>query len=160
MLATIASLSDEGLRDAREHYATLEARPKPHVLDDATIARTKRVNGESLEWCDVYDRQLARWQRERLTRAQREEVTRLQGMQRDLRKVLTQILELADELGRGRSNASSPRAISSWAWSSCWDRVTQRMRAARPVGNIGSAGVNRHGEGDERALHRRSSDPR
>jgi len=41
MLATIASLSDEGLRDAREHYATLlEARPKPHVLDDATIVRT------------------------------------------------------------------------------------------------------------------------
>jgi hypothetical protein len=62
MLGTIASLSDEGLRDAREHYATLlEARPKPHVLDDATIARLKRVNGESLEWCDVYDRQLARW---------------------------------------------------------------------------------------------------
>ncbi|MCA1679799.1 MAG: hypothetical protein LC777_13045, partial [Actinobacteria bacterium] len=78
MLATIASLSDEGLRDAREHYATLlEARPEPHVLDDATIARTKRVNGESLEWCDVYDRQLARWRRQRLTGAQREEVTRL-----------------------------------------------------------------------------------
>jgi hypothetical protein len=50
MLATIASLSDEGLRDAREHYATLlEASPKPHVPNDATIARTKRVNGESLE---------------------------------------------------------------------------------------------------------------
>ncbi|MCA1680150.1 MAG: hypothetical protein LC777_14965 [Actinobacteria bacterium] len=41
LLATIASLSEEGLRDAREHYATLlEARPRPHVLDDATIART------------------------------------------------------------------------------------------------------------------------
>ena len=102
MLATIASLSDEGLRDAREHYATLlEARPKPHVLDDATIARTKRVNGESLEWCDVYDRQLARWQRERLTRAQRAEVTRLEGVQRELRVVVTQILELADELAHG-----------------------------------------------------------
>ena len=51
MLATIPSLSEEGLRDAREHYATLlEARPKPHVLDDAMIARTKRVNGEGLEW--------------------------------------------------------------------------------------------------------------
>ena len=102
MLATIASLSDEGLRDAREHYATLlEARPKPYVLDDATIARTKRVNVESLEWCEVYDRQLARWQRERLTGEQREEVTRLQGVVRDLRAVLTQILELADELARG-----------------------------------------------------------
>ena len=33
MLVTIASLIDEGLRDGREHYATLlEARPKPHVL--------------------------------------------------------------------------------------------------------------------------------
>jgi hypothetical protein len=102
MLATIASLSDEGLRDAREHYATLlEARPKPYVLDDAMIARTKRVNVESLEWCEVYDRQLACWQRERLTGEQREEVTRLQGVVRDLRAVLTQILELADELARG-----------------------------------------------------------
>jgi hypothetical protein len=102
MLATIASLSDEGLRDAREHYATmLDARLTPYVLDDATIERTKRVNGESLEWCDVYDRQLARWQRERLTRAQRAEVTRLQGVQCDLRAVLTQILELADDLARG-----------------------------------------------------------
>lgn len=102
MLSTIASLSEEGLRDAREHYATLlEASPRPHVLDDATIARTKRVHGESLEWCDVYDRQLARWQRERLTGAQREEVARLQDVQRDLRAVLTQILELADELASG-----------------------------------------------------------
>jgi hypothetical protein len=48
MLATIASLSDKGLRDAREHYATLlEARPKPHVLDDATIARTRRVTARA-----------------------------------------------------------------------------------------------------------------
>ena len=62
MLATIASLIDGGLADAREHYAMLlKARPKPFVLDDATIADTKRVNGEGLEWCDVYDRQLERW---------------------------------------------------------------------------------------------------
>jgi hypothetical protein len=49
MLAPIASLSDErGLRDAREHYATLlEARSKPHVLDDATIERTKRVKARA-----------------------------------------------------------------------------------------------------------------
>ncbi|MCA1697479.1 MAG: hypothetical protein LC790_00655, partial [Actinobacteria bacterium] len=62
---------------------------------------TKRVNGEGLEWCDVYDRQLARWQEQRLTGAQRTEVERLQGVQQELRLVLTQILELADELGKG-----------------------------------------------------------
>ena len=122
--STIASLSDEGLRDAREHYATLlEARPKPHVLDDATIVRTKRDNGESLEWCDVYDRQLARWQRQRLTGAQREEVTRLQGVQRELRAVLTQILELAEELGRGTIECQLAKSDLELGLSSCWDRA-------------------------------------
>ena len=79
----------------------LKARPKPFVLDDATIARTKRVNGEGLEWCDVYDRQLERWRSERLTGAQQREVARLQGVSGELRVELTRILELADELGQG-----------------------------------------------------------
>jgi hypothetical protein len=76
-------------------------RPKPYVLDDATIVRTKRVNGEGLEWCDVYDRQLRRWRSERLTGAQRREVARLQGVTGELRIELARILELADELERG-----------------------------------------------------------
>jgi hypothetical protein len=102
MLATIASLIDGGLADAREHYVMLlKARPKPFVLDDATIADTKRVNGEGLEWCDVYDRQLQRWRSERLTGAQQREVARLQAVSGDLRVELTRILELADELGQG-----------------------------------------------------------
>jgi hypothetical protein len=102
MLATVASLIDGGLVDAREHYATLlKARPKPYVLDDATIAHTRRVNGEGVEWCDVYDRQLERWSSERLTDAQRREVARLRGVAGELRLELTRILELADELGEG-----------------------------------------------------------
>jgi hypothetical protein len=82
----IASLIDGGLRDGREHYATLlEARPKPYVLDDATIARTKRVNGEGLQWCGVYDEQLRRWRRQRLTDAQRGEIDRLRVASGELR---------------------------------------------------------------------------
>ena len=47
MLATIASLID-GLADARDHYAMLlKARPKPFVLDDATIADTPGFNRSS-----------------------------------------------------------------------------------------------------------------
>src|SRR5450755_2616357 len=102
MLATIASLIDGGLADSRDHYAMLlKARPKPFVLDDATIADTKRVNGEGLEWCDVYDRQLQRWRSERLTGAQQREVARAQGVSGELRVELTRILELADELAQG-----------------------------------------------------------
>ncbi len=102
MLATIASLIDGALVDGREHYATLlQARPKPYVLDDAMIERTKRVNGEGVEWCDVYDQQLRRWRGQRLSDAQRREITRLEGVNRELRSVLTQTLDLAGELAGG-----------------------------------------------------------
>jgi len=102
MLPTIANMIDEGLADAREHYAKLlQARLKPHVLDDSTIARIKRVHGETLQWCDLYDQQLARWYAKRLTAEQRSEVARLQGVQREWHSVVIQILTLADELGRG-----------------------------------------------------------
>ena len=101
-LPTIAMLVDEGLRDARERYATLlEAKPKPHVLDDATIARVKRVNGEGLAYCDVYEEQLRRWRSARLTDVQRRQVARLKSATRELRLVLSQILALAAELAGG-----------------------------------------------------------
>lgn len=49
MLPTIAHLIDEGRADTSEQYETLlEARPKPWVLDDALINRSRRVNGERL----------------------------------------------------------------------------------------------------------------
>jgi len=68
------------------------------VLDDALVNRSKRVNGEALEWCGVYDQQLKRWLGQRLTTAQRREVLRLQGVQRDQRRVLNEILALLEEL--------------------------------------------------------------
>jgi hypothetical protein len=101
-LPMIAMLVDEGLRDAREHCASLrEAQPKPYVLDDAMIARVKRVNGEGLEYCDVYEEQLRRWRSARLTDVQRREVARLGSATRELRLALSQILALAAELATG-----------------------------------------------------------
>jgi hypothetical protein len=99
MLPMIARMIDGGLADTSEQYETLlEARPKPWVLDDALVNRSKRVNGAALEWCGVYDQQLKRWLGQRLTLAQRREVIRLQGVQRDQRRVLNELLALLDEL--------------------------------------------------------------
>jgi hypothetical protein len=99
MLPTIARLIDDGLADTSEQYASLlKARSKPWVLDDALVNRSKRINGEALEWCGVYDQQLKRWLGQRLTLAQRREVVRLQSVQRDQRRVLNEILALLDEL--------------------------------------------------------------
>jgi hypothetical protein len=62
-----------------------------------TIARVKRVNAEGLEYCDVYDEQLRRWRNERVTDARQRETVRLENATRELRLVLTQILELATD---------------------------------------------------------------
>jgi len=102
MLSTIAMLIDEGLSDGREHYAQLlEARPKPHVLDDATVARGRARQQRGPWFCDIYDEQLLRWRATGLTDAQQREVVRLHTASRELRVVLEQILALADELATG-----------------------------------------------------------
>jgi len=98
-LPTIATLIEDGLSEAREHYAALfEAQPNPHAFDESTIGRVTRVNADSLELCDVYEEQLRRWRSERPTDAQQQEVARLSSTTRELRLVLTEILALADEL--------------------------------------------------------------
>ncbi len=61
-------------------------------------ARHRRGNGEALQWCGVYDHQLTRWLGQHLTPPQRREVIRLQGVQRDQRRVLNELLAFLDEL--------------------------------------------------------------
>jgi len=101
-LPVIAAAIDGGLESAREQYEILlEARPKPYVLDDATIARTTRVFRESLEYCGLYDEQLRRWRSQRLTPSQQRAVARVETANREARAVVTAILDLADELSAG-----------------------------------------------------------
>lgn len=101
-LAMIETAITGGLKAAQvQHELLLKARPKPYVLDDATIARTTRVFRESLEWCDVYDEQLRRWRSGRLTPAQCRDVARIENANREARTVVTAILDLADELSAG-----------------------------------------------------------
>lgn len=85
-----------------EHYATLlQVRDKPHVLDDATVERSIKLHTEQLEFTWVFREQLDRWYRTDLTTHEREEIDRLFDQLERLRKVLTNILALADELKEG-----------------------------------------------------------
>jgi hypothetical protein len=101
-LAFIAAILDGMLTDTEEHYQTLlEAKPRPYVLDDATVARVLQVYSDQAGDFRLYQEQLARWGRGTLTPAQRQEVTRL-GEQLDrLRVVNAAILTLAEELQAG-----------------------------------------------------------
>jgi hypothetical protein len=98
-LPLIASVIDGMLAADREQHATLlEARPAPHLLDDATIARVKRVFREQRDDLWLYAEQLARWERLDLPARQRREVARLTGQLARVRELVAAILALADEL--------------------------------------------------------------
>ena len=101
-LPLIASLIDGELADGQEHHATLlSVRDRPYVLDDATVERTIKLHAEQRDFLGVFVEQLARWRHEHPTDAQRRELGRLEGQLERLRVVLTNILELAEELQQG-----------------------------------------------------------
>jgi len=98
----VGTMIDGMLENAREQYATLlEARPKPHVLDDDTVGRLVAVYTAQRDDLWLWDEQLRRWSEASLNRLRRREVERLQGQMVALRAVVGDILALADELGRG-----------------------------------------------------------
>ena len=102
MLATVGKHIDGMLASDVEQYETLlEARPKPHVLDNYTVNRVKQVFTTQQKDFPLFDEQLKRWQAEQLTDDQRREVERLVEQMAALRENNTRVLELADELAKG-----------------------------------------------------------
>lgn len=102
MLPTLAPHIDGMLESSSEQYETLlEAKPKPHVLDDDTVNRVITAFTTQIADLWLFDEQLQRWQAERLTPEQREEVARLVEQMRRLREVDHQVLALARELSKG-----------------------------------------------------------
>lgn len=98
----IASMIDGARDDTRIHLETLtRARTRPHVLDDATIDRSKQVHAEQLEFVDIYARQISRWRTARPSADQTRELNRMDGQNQQLRTVTEAVLALADELRKG-----------------------------------------------------------
>ena len=102
VLPLIASLIDGKLADGQEHPATLlSVRDRPHVLNDATVERSIKLHTEQRDFLGVFAEPLARWRNEQPSDAQRRELDRLEGQLERLRAVLSDILELAEELQQG-----------------------------------------------------------
>jgi len=87
--------------DIEQYETLLEARPKPHVLDDFTVNRVKQAFTAQRDDFWLFEEQLRRWQAGHLTDEQRAEVARLVEQMRRLRENNTRVLELADELSKG-----------------------------------------------------------
>jgi len=98
----VGTMIDGMLENAQEQYQTLvEARSKPHVLDDHTVGRLVEVYTAQRDDLWLWDEQLRWWGAESLNRLRRREVERLQGQMIALHKVVDDILALADELAAG-----------------------------------------------------------
>ena len=97
----IASMIAGAFDDTREHLATLiQAKTRPHVLDDATVDRSIRVHTEQMEFVDIYAQQITRWRTQRLSAAQRHELDRIEVQNQTLRTVTMKVLATARELSK------------------------------------------------------------
>ncbi len=102
MLPTLAQHIDGMLEADLEQYQNLlQAKDKPHVLDDATVDRVIRVFTDQAKDFWLYDEQMARWMAGELTDGQRDEVTRLVDQMKRLRENNTNVVDLARELSKG-----------------------------------------------------------
>lgn len=103
MLPTFTHHIDGMLEADREQYETLlEAKDKPHVLDDYTVNRVIKAFKTQREDFALFDEQLKLWaELPTLTDSQLTEVVRLQEQMKLLRENNTKVLELAEELSKG-----------------------------------------------------------
>ncbi len=98
-LPTIGTAIDGGRGAAQESHGTLDERwERPYSLDEATLARVRRVYGEQAGDVELYAEQLRRWQAGRPNDEQRREIERLSGLVECCRHEVAQVLGLADEL--------------------------------------------------------------
>lgn len=102
MLPTLAHHIDGMLVVDREQYETLlEAKPKPYVLDDATVNRVISAFTTQKNDFWLFEEQLRRWKSGQLSDQQRQEVDRLVEQMRLLRENNERVLVLAKELQQG-----------------------------------------------------------
>lgn len=102
MLATIEGMAEQALADTADQHATLaQARNRPHVLDDATLERARRVYLEQADFADIYVEQARRWSELDLEEDQQTRVEVLSERAARLRTDTTAILHLIDELAHG-----------------------------------------------------------
>lgn len=101
-LSSLATHIAGMLQSDEEQYQTLlQAKDKPHVLDDFTVNRVIQVFSDAKQDLPLFDEQLRRWGSEKVTAAQRQEIIRLKLQMQKIHTVVDNVLALASELGKG-----------------------------------------------------------
>src|SRR6266849_130497 len=105
-LPLLASIVDEMFKDTQDQYQLyVQARKKPHVLDDAIVDRASRAHQTQLEDVSLFEQQFVRWQKEPLTDPQQRQINRLTAKLASLKDLCANILAVLDEIKPGTIDA-------------------------------------------------------
>jgi len=97
-LPLIGSTIDDMLEENNIQYQNfLAARDKPHVFNDEIIERSLKLYTDQLEDHWVFEEQLKRWQKEKITTEQSKEIKKLLKQSDKLKKVTKELLDMAHE---------------------------------------------------------------
>ena len=109
LLPVVALMINEVIQNSEYQLKTFsEAKDKPHVLDDETIARATKLYKAQLEDARLHEEQLKRWQMQPLTGDQRKEVDRLLDQLPRVKQLSKAILEMLDEIKENAIDRSDP----------------------------------------------------
>ena len=101
-LPLFTSMINDTLENTEEQYQSfLEAKDKPHVLDDAIVNRAERLYKAQREDVKLFERQLTWWQEEDLTDSQRQQVDGLLAKLPQIKERSEEILVLLAEIKKG-----------------------------------------------------------
>ena len=104
-LPMFESMVSEGIDYTLEQHALfLEAKGKPHVLNDSIIDRGVRVFQDQIEETTWHDRQIARWRKQGLTEQQKAQVDKFEASTNRYRDASKSVLALLEELRKGTIN--------------------------------------------------------
>ena len=104
-LQMFEEMLEDSMTATEENYATfLEAKSRPHALDDSMINRAMKIYAEQIEYVNCYDNQLNRWKKGPLTPNQREKVDGLAIGNKRRRELTENLISLLKELKKGTIN--------------------------------------------------------
>ncbi|ACZ89353.1 hypothetical protein [Streptosporangium roseum] len=102
MLAMLTAHVEDGVTMVREQRATLErGLATPYVLDDAIVARVKRLFTQTAADNEIFAEQGWRWAAADMSAEQRCGVERYAALVEQMQAETTMILAIADELAKG-----------------------------------------------------------
>lgn len=87
--------------DEEQYQTLLQAKDKPHILDDYTVSEIIRVFTDAKKDLPLFDEQLRRWGSEKVTATQRQEIIELKAQMVKLHRVVDNVLALARQLSEG-----------------------------------------------------------